>query len=179
MFIVIIGGSASGKSQFAEDLALSLTGSPRLYIATMQPFDAECWQKIARHRALRSAKQFSTVECYTGLSRVWVPQNSLVLLECMSNLLANTLYHPQSAGEEQALAEIRMGIHSLRKQCRHLLVVSNELHCAGLNYDVDTIRYMQLLARLNRDLVAAADCAVEVSAGLAIWHKGGERYQDS
>ena len=39
-------------------------------------------------------KNFKTFECYTGLEKLTVPQNSTVLLECMSNLVANEMYSP-------------------------------------------------------------------------------------
>ena len=89
MVTLVIGGAASGKSEFAEGLVLAAGDLPRYYIATMQPFDGECRARIRRHRAMRAQKGFETIERYTGLSGVTLPRRSAVLLECVSNLAAN------------------------------------------------------------------------------------------
>ena len=45
MFQIVTGGSGSGKSAFAEALAMEL-GKKRYYIATMYPFGEESKQKL-------------------------------------------------------------------------------------------------------------------------------------
>ena len=60
MFILVTGGSGSGKSEYAENL---LEDSPgKYYIATMQVYDAEGRKKVARHQRLRAGKGFQTIE---------------------------------------------------------------------------------------------------------------------
>ena len=58
---LVIGAAASGKSAYAESLCLGHDG-PRVYLATMEPFGEEGARRIARHRALREGKGFSTLE---------------------------------------------------------------------------------------------------------------------
>lgn len=91
MFTLVIGGAASGKSEYAEAHVETLPGR-RLYIATMEPWDEECRARIARHQAARAHKRFTTVECYRNLSQLTVPPDSNVLLECLGNLVANERY---------------------------------------------------------------------------------------
>lgn len=62
MLTLVLGGAASGKSGYAESLVLK-TALPRYYIATMQVWDAECAARVEKHRRMRAAKQFETVEC--------------------------------------------------------------------------------------------------------------------
>ena len=62
MFILITGGSGSGKSEFAEAQILRLSREKRIYLATMKCFDEESKKRIARHRKMRAEKQFETVE---------------------------------------------------------------------------------------------------------------------
>ena len=101
MLVVVTGGSGSGKSAFAEDRVLSFGESRRIYIATMQAFDEESHRRIRRHRRMRSGKGFETIERYTELDELILPKNCVVLLECMSNLVANEMFredgfHPEA-----------------------------------------------------------------------------------
>ena len=74
MTALVLGGAASGKSGWAEDLICSLprTG-PLIYLATMEPWGGEAAERIGRHRALRAGKNFScTVERPRDLAG-WAP----------------------------------------------------------------------------------------------------------
>lgn len=173
MMTLIVGGSASGKSEYAEQVLVSARSWPRIYIATMQPFDGESLRRIERHRAMRAEKCFQTVERYTDLASVEVPEGAAVLLECMSNLCANELYSPQGSGE-QAEAVILRGVESLRRWCGDLVVVSNEVFSGGSRYQGDTLRYLRLLGRVNCALAAMADAVCEVACGVPVYYKGGE-----
>ena len=73
MLILLTGGSACGKSTYGEALAVQ-GPKPLYYIAAMQPYDQECLRKIARHRALRRDKGFETVERYTDVDALVLPQ---------------------------------------------------------------------------------------------------------
>ena len=91
---LITGESGSGKSEYAENW---LTGRNKkdgtyIYIATMQPYTEETMKKIERHHRLRAGKGFRTLEKYTDLSELEIPKNQGILLECISNLVANELY---------------------------------------------------------------------------------------
>lgn len=60
----------------------------------------------------------------------------------------------------------------LRGQTAHLIVVTNELFSDGGDYDRDTLRYLEVLAGLNRTLAARADRVVEVVCGIPVVWKG-------
>ena len=170
MFTLVIGGAASGKSEYAEDLILRAGPLPRTYIATMEPFDDECRARIARHRAFRAQKNFETLECYTGLERLQLPNRGAVLLECMSNLVANELYSTRGAGTDTEAAILR-GIDALLPQCQELVVVSNEVFSGGCDYEGDTLHYLQVLAGVNRALAARAERVAEIVCGQAVYYK--------
>ncbi|MDY3917642.1 MAG: bifunctional adenosylcobinamide kinase/adenosylcobinamide-phosphate guanylyltransferase [Candidatus Limivivens sp.] len=173
MFLVVTGGSGSGKSAFAEDQVLKLGDRRRIYIATMMCFDEESKKRVARHREMRKNKKFETLECYTGLESVSVPEGSVVLLECMSNLTANEIYAPGGAGENTVAAVLR-GIRRIRSQAAHLVVVTNEIFSDGTVYDPETTGYLQKLGRINQEMVRLADQAVEVVYGIPVYLKGEE-----
>ena len=166
MFQIVTGGSGSGKSAFAEALAMEL-GEKRYYIATMYPFDEESRRRVQRHQKMRQGKGFETVECYTGLHKVQVPENSTVLLECMSNLAANEIFEEKGAGEKTVEAVLE-GIKKLRSQVRHLVIVTNEIFSEAASYEGDTIRYQEYLGIINQNIGKMADEVVEV----VLWQKG-------
>ena len=60
MITLVLGGSGSGKSAYAEHLLDGKTN--KYYIATMQVYDAEGEKKVARHRRFRAGKGFVTME---------------------------------------------------------------------------------------------------------------------
>ena len=168
MFTLVIGGAASGKSEYAESRVVRLP-ERRIYLATMRPWDQECRARIARHRRLRQDKGFETLERYTDLAGAEVPAGANVLLECMSNLTANELYDPEGGGQEAVLR----GVDALLAQCGHLTVVTNEVFSGGTACEEDTLRYLRALARINRLLAARADTVAEVICGLPNYLKGG------
>ena len=103
MLTLVLGGAASGKSEYAESLVLK-TALPRYYLATMQVWDAECAARVAKHRKMRARKQFTTVECPLHLEQVQLPARGTALLEDLGNLTANELYSPGGAGKHAARA---------------------------------------------------------------------------
>lgn len=171
MLTLVVGGAASGKSEYAERLVLQ-TALPRYYLATMQVWDAECAARVEKHRRMRAEKQFETLECPLHLGTVRLPARGTALLEDLGNLTANELYDPSGAGEAAASA-ILDGLDRLAAQCEHLVVVSNEVFSGGANYAGDTDRYLKALAQVNNALAARADAVVRVVCGIPVYHKGG------
>lgn len=174
MFAVVTGGSGSGKSAFAEKLTASFGEGRRIYIATMMCFDEEGRRRIARHRLMRADKHFETLERYTDLSHLDVPKDSILLLECMSNLAANELFDKNGAGDKTVTAVID-GIHHILKEARHLVVVTNEIFSDGIQYDPETRKYQQYLGEINSRMASEADIFYEVVYGIPLCRKGDYR----
>lgn len=167
MFTLILGGAGSGKSALAEKLVQSLPGE-RVYLATMDAADEESRRRIRRHRVLRAGKGFQTVERSRNIAAAALPDHANVLLEDLSNLLANECFHPAGGGVEKAARDVL----SLRDRAVHLTVVTNEVFLDGAAREAETVRYMQNLAALNRLFARKADLVVEVVCGLPNVLKG-------
>ena len=142
MLTIVTGGSGSGKSAFAEDKVLAFGEAQRVYIATMHPFDEESHKRIERHRKMRAGKGFETVECYTGLKDVKLPSGCVVLLECMSNLVANEMFEEQGA-HEQTVKDIISGIDELVRQAAHVVIVTNEIFSDAVVFDKEMASYLE------------------------------------
>ena len=109
------------------------------------------------------------LECYVNIAEAAIPRDSAVLLEDLGNLCANELFSSQGAKGGAADAILR-GIAHLRGQCRDMVVVSNEVFTGGADYAGDTVRYLSLLAYVNRKLAATADAVCEVNCGIATYY---------
>lgn len=174
MTVLVCGGAASGKSAYAEQLLCKLSGgAPRVYLATMRPFGEEAALRIAKHRAQRASRGFQTFECYVNLKAAPLPPDAAVLLEDVGNLCANEIFDPEGGGDGAAGAVLR-GVEVLRRRCRHLVIVSNEVTSGGAAYGDETLSYMRTLAEINRRLASMADAVCEVVCGVADYYKGEE-----
>lgn len=186
MLHIVYGGSASGKSSYAESFAMSLQDEGRLlYIATMYPYkwntteiDPETMQRIERHRAMRADKGFDTVECYRHVEHIVAKRQDVLLLECMSNLLANEMYlEPDSnAGSDMAETmspvsnKIVQALIDLSTRVQELVIVTNDVFSDGgsLTYDESTREYVKNLAEINCALAREAATVTEVVCGIPV-----------
>ena len=195
MLHIVYGGSASGKSSYAESFVMSLQGDGRLlYIATMYPYkwntteiDPETMQRIERHRAMRADKGFDTVECYRHVEHIVAKRQDVLLLECMSNLLANEMYlgADGNAGSDMSGAQtlspvserIVRALVDLSTRVQELVIVTNDVFSDGgsLTYDESTREYVKNLAEINCALAREAETVTEVVCGIPVKIKGDKQ----
>lgn len=175
MLVLVIGGSGSGKSEYAERLAVQLAGDmPRYYLATMQVWDEECGKRVEKHRHQRAGRGFVTVERprdLAGIPAAALDNSGTILLEDLGNLAANELFHP-GKNPLQTKDVILRGIETIQAMSRHFVVVSNEVGAGGTDYAGETEIYLRLLGHLHQEIAKRADAVCEVTAGLPIFYKG-------
>lgn len=173
MIMMVTGGSGSGKSAYAEEQILACGEMTRYYIATMENRDEESQKRVDRHRTLRAGKHFITVECPFDLQDVRLEERGAVLLECMSNLVANELFLKDGmAHMEQTVEKIVRGVMAVSAQCRHLVIVTNEVFSDGMQYDEWTKQYIRCLGMVNARLSQLADRVTEVVYTIPVVQKG-------
>lgn len=191
MITLVTGGSGSGKSAYAEDVAVSAEGTEKYYIATMQIYDAEGERKVERHRKLRAGKGFTTVESPRNVGQVVFPtfwkektvckdcqepkpiqkkqEQRTALLECMSNLVANEMFSTDGMREEDAVVtKVVQDMELLATKLDHLVIVTNNVFEDGIPYDEGTMAYLRALGRINTVLAKRADRVVEVVVGIPV-----------
>lgn len=166
MLILISGPNSSGKSVWAERLTASL-GQERYYIATMVPVSEDNRVRIEKHRRQRAQYGFHTLELPYGFRQAQLPESAVVLLEDVSNLLANHIF------ESRGTLETVFGeILALVKRCRAVVAVT----IGGLDqedYTGETADYICGLNRLNELLRQEAQAVVEMRDGQP-WVTKGE-----
>ncbi len=197
--ILIVGGSGSGKSAYAEHVCGKLAGaSKKYYIATMRCEGEEGAKRVEKHRRMREGKSFITIECATDISKALDNEgdieDSVVLLEDLSNLVANEFFDigfDEIYGEAKAETKVEKSMHNdleaysrkiidkvygditeLAKKVRRLVVVSDNIFEDGLRYDEVTKLYMEALGSINVKLAENANCVAEVVMGVPLFVKG-------
>ena len=139
----------------------------------MKVWDAESVRRVERHRQMRAGKGFETLECPENLAGLTLPSGCAALLEDLSNLTANEFFGEQ--GCQGAFDRVLAGIDRAAGQAGLLVVVTNELFSDGMDYDPNTLAYLDVLARLNRAVAARADAVYEVVCGIPVAWKGEKR----
>ena len=125
-------------------------------------------KRIERHQKMRAGKGFETVECYTGLKNVKLPAGCVVLLECMSNLVANEMFEEQGA-HDRTVSEVTKGIENLLEQAAHVVIVTNEIFSDAVVFDGDMDSYLEYLGKINQTAAQRADEVVEVVYGIPVF----------
>ena len=170
MITLIYGGSSSGKSSYAEDYVCQSSCKNRYYLATMMSQDNESLQRIQRHKKLRAGKDFITLEQPYDISNTIVSEeDSVVLLECMSNLVANEMFRDGRVNSGKATVDkIIKDIETLDSKVSQLVIVSNDVFEDGLEYDDYTKEYLRALGQINARLAKMAEKSVEVVVGIGV-----------
>ncbi len=196
MITLVIGGSCSGKSEYAER-CLDFAAGEKIYIATMIAADEESKERVRRHRERRCGRGFRTVECPNGLDLIaeGLPRGCSVLLEGIGTLAANELFSGYTSGNDAqvlmagdgrlrdvsggsgenfqaARQRILAGIRQLAAKSEEFVIVSDEVNRAGCDYEGDTRAYQRLIGELNQELCKFADRVVEMVCGCAVVRKG-------
>jgi adenosylcobinamide kinase/adenosylcobinamide-phosphate guanylyltransferase len=168
--ILVTGGARSGKSAYAQRRSLELGGDDVTVIATARPCDEEMARRIARHRAARPA-HWRTVEVPTNASvAVQAAATGVILLDCITVLLANVLLEAEAGDEEAALAAMATETSALLEAAAAregtLIAVTNEVGL-GIVPDGKLGRWFRDgLGIANQRLAGAAQEVVLLVCGL-------------
>ena len=178
MMTLIIGGSGSGKSAYAEQYLMQLSKEKKkYYLATMQVYDSEGQKKVERHQRLRSGRGFDTIEQPKDIQMALEKMASgekTALLECISNLTANEMFSEAIPQKEEAVAEkIADGVKALNEALTHLVIVSNNVFEDGIVYDETTMEYRRAMGSINQRRADMADEVIEVVVGIPVVMKKG------
>ncbi len=172
----VTGGARSGKSAFAQQLAVA-TRRPVFFVATMQPGDDELVERVARHRSSRP-EGWRTIEEYLDVVRALgtADEAACVLLDCASLWVTNRLlplgdppHHHDVAALEAALdGEVVALLGCQRARQGELIIVTNEVGSGVVPPSALGRVYRDLLGRVNQRLSAGASRAWLLASGRAL-----------
>lgn len=170
-FTLVIGGSRSGKSAFAQKLAEDIA-SPRLFLATCPRLDPEMDERIHKHCREREGRGWQTmeeplriIECLEQM-----PAGSTVLIDCLTLWVSNLMHEAEQAGgavSEEQIASLaaQLGAAARRHQGR-VLAVTNEVGLGIVPDNAAARRFRDLAGRCNQAAAALADEVYFVCSGI-------------
>lgn len=170
--IFITGGARSGKSIFAEKMALEFD-SPLCYLATAQALDNEMEERVKLHRERRGG-QWHTQEEPLALARALQDcdgRYQVILVDCITLWLSNLLFAYENLEdelEERIMTDVGQLAKCLREMTTPVILVSNEVGM-GIVPDNRLARlYRDIAGKANQLLAAAADEVHVVISGIPL-----------
>lgn len=182
--ILCSGGARSGKSEFAEQLALSLKGR-KAYVATGQAFDDEMKDRIKKHQ-LRRGKEWITFEIPLHLHKNWEQiknVSDVILIDCLTMFTSNHVFaHGDINTQEDfnriesiILEELRLLLQDINNSNdKTIIFVTNEIGL-GIVPENKLARYFRdITGRVNREVASAANKMYLTISGVTIELKSQE-----
>ncbi|WP_299677281.1 bifunctional adenosylcobinamide kinase/adenosylcobinamide-phosphate guanylyltransferase [uncultured Roseobacter sp.] len=163
----VLGGAASGKSIWAENLLLSSRLAP-VYLATSRVHDDEIKMRVEAHRSRRS-DQWLNFEAQIELGSVLdsLDATQAVLIDCATMWLTNIMM------DDIDIAQAQVDLLTALENCSApVVIVSNEVGHGIVPENALARRFRDMQGRLNIALAERADLAVQVTAGLPQVLKG-------
>ncbi len=170
MIALVLGGARSGKSRYAQQVALALSPSP-VMLATSRIYDEDHAARIARHKADRGP-EWTTIEEEKVLARPEVA-GRVVVVDCVTLWLTNLF---SDAGWEEAPAHraARDGLARAFAVEATWIFVSNELGMAPHAATHAGRKFVDVQGFVNQEIAARADAVTLMVAGLPLAVKGGD-----
>ena len=182
--ILCSGGARSGKSEFAEQLALSLKGR-KAYVATGQALDDEMKDRIKKHQ-LRRGKEWITFEIPLHLHKNWEEiknVSDVILIDCLTMFTSNHVFaHGDINTQEDSnriesiiLEELRLLLEDINNSNdKTVIFVTNEIGL-GIVPENKLARYFRdITGRVNREVASAANKMYLTISGITIELKSQE-----
>jgi adenosylcobinamide kinase/adenosylcobinamide-phosphate guanylyltransferase len=164
MIIFITGGARSGKSSYAQNLALSLSPHP-VYVATAKNWGGDFDDRIKRHQTDRG-KEWTSFEVEKEVSKADI-ENKVCVIDCVTLWLTNFFIEYKN-DIDKSLADFKNEIDALNKMQGTFIIVSNEI---GMGVHAETEigrKFTDLQGWANQYTAAKADKVVLMISGIPV-----------
>lgn len=161
---LITGGQRSGKSRYAQQLALEHSGKP-VYLATSRVWDEEHRARIRRHQADRGP-EWTTVEEEKELSRHDFTGRTVVV-DCVT-LWCTNFFFDLDSDVDRALQALKAEFGRLTAQQADFIFVTNEVGLGGTSENPLQRRFNDLQGWMNQYIAARADRVLLMVAGIPL-----------
>jgi adenosylcobinamide kinase/adenosylcobinamide-phosphate guanylyltransferase len=171
--IFITGGVRSGKSQFAQELALKFPG-PKAYLATAQALDKEMAERILRHKNSRPGDWQTLEEPIRVPEAITKNGNrfSLILLDCLTLWISNLMMAQWT--EAKILTEADRLLPACREAHSSLIIVGNEVGMGIVPDNPQARIFRDLSGLIHQKIAREADEVYFMVCGIPQKIKGTE-----
>ena len=171
--ILITGGQRSGKSEYAERLALSLSDNP-VYMATAHVWDEEFRQRVLLHQE-RRGPQWTNIEEERLLSRHQLT-GRVILIDCLTLWLTNLWYaekpespnSPECPAVAPTLETAKAEFDRFTSQDATFIFVTNEIGYGGVSANTVQRRFTDLMGWMNQYVASQADEVILMVSGIPV-----------
>lgn len=167
--VLVTGGQRSGKSGYAQSLALQLSDRP-VYLATSRVWDDEYRERIRRHQQDRGL-QWTNIEEEKQLSRHML-EGRVIVIDCLT-LWCTNFFFDNDAQVDISLAELKEEFDRFTNQDAVFIFVTNEIGMGGVSENRIQRRFSDLQGWMNQYVAKQADEVVLMVSGIAVKVKSG------
>lgn len=161
---LITGGQRSGKSSYAQSLALSLTPTP-VYLATSRVWDEEHRKRIARHQADRGP-EWTNIEEEKFLSKYDL-SNRTIVIDCVTLWGTNFFFDNQS-DVDVTLKQLKEEFIRFTSQEAYFIFVTNEIGLGGVSENEIQRKFTDVQGWINQFIAKQADEVILMVSGLPL-----------
>ncbi len=164
--ILITGGQRSGKSFYAEKMALSLSDNP-VYMATAHIWDDEFRERVLRHQE-RRGPQWTNIEEEKYISKYDL-FGRVVLVDCLTLWSTNFFYEAgDDASVDDVLDTLKLEFDAFTRQNATFVLVTNEIGLGGTSINAVQRRFTDLHGWLNQYVASKADSVILMVSGIPV-----------
>lgn len=160
---MITGGQRSGKSQYAERLALSLSPNP-VYVATAHVWDEEFRQRVHKHQERRGS-EWENIEEEKYLSRHDIT-GRVAVIDCITLWCTNFFFELQDV--DQALTALKAEFDRFTQQDATFIFVTNEIGSGGVSENAVQRQFTDLQGWMNQYVASRADEVILMVSGIPV-----------
>jgi adenosylcobinamide kinase/adenosylcobinamide-phosphate guanylyltransferase len=162
--ILITGGQRSGKSGYAQEMALSLSPNP-VYLATSRIWDDEHRKRIERHKSERG-DEWTNIEEDKELSKYDL-EGRIILVDCIT-LWATNYFFDLRSDTGKALMELKMEFDKFTEQDAQFIFVTNEIGMGEMSQNELQRKFADLQGWLNQYVASKANDVYLMVSGISL-----------
>lgn len=168
--ILITGGQRSGKSVYAEKLALSLSDNP-VYLATAHVWDDEFKERVRKHQE-RRGEQWTNIEEEKYLSKHDI-YNKVIVIDCVTLWCTNFFFNREADADTQpavseALEEIKKEFDKFTEKDNTFIFVTNEIGSGEVSGNAVQRRFTDMQGWMNQYVASKADEVIMMVCGIPV-----------